>query len=203
MEKLTAKISATLKTLRHEKGWSLDMASYKTGVSKAMLGQIERGESSPTIATLWKISCGFETSFSSFIDDTLPSFQTTVHRVGQLQQLHPEDDKIRVTPLFSYDENLGFEVFIIQLLPGCEHLSPPHENGVVEHVIVIEGEIEVLVNETWCPLKTHEGLRFRADQIHGYRNCTGLTATFHDLIHYPLTSPSRRLPIAGKAGPAG
>ena len=34
---------------------SLDMLAKKTGVSKSMLGQIERGESSPTISTLGKI----------------------------------------------------------------------------------------------------------------------------------------------------
>lgn len=45
---------------------SLDATAQLTGVSKAMLGQIERGESSPTIATLWKIASGLEASFSAF-----------------------------------------------------------------------------------------------------------------------------------------
>lgn len=38
-----------------------------TGVSKAMLGQIERGESSPTVTTLWKIATGLQVSFSSLL----------------------------------------------------------------------------------------------------------------------------------------
>lgn len=50
------RIASTLKTLRKERGWSLDKTAQETGVSKAMLGQIERAESSPTIATLWKIA---------------------------------------------------------------------------------------------------------------------------------------------------
>ena len=53
MKNIYKHISLTLKELRRKKGWSLDKAAEKTGVSKAMLGQIERGESSPTIATLW------------------------------------------------------------------------------------------------------------------------------------------------------
>jgi hypothetical protein len=36
----------------------------------------------------------------------------------------------------------------IELLPGCEHLSPPHQAGVIEHVIVASGTVEVLVNHT-------------------------------------------------------
>lgn len=185
MENLTVKIAATLKSLRQEKGWSLDTASQKTGVSKAMLGQIERGESSPTIATLWKIASGFETSFSSFIADPIADSNIPTHRAGALRRLHPRDNKIQVMPIFPYDEKLLFEAYIIELLPGCEHLSPPHKGGVIEHVVVTQGEMEVLVNNTWHKLKKNEGLRFDADGPHGYRNLSQGTAVFHDIIHYP------------------
>ena len=54
------KVGQNLRRLRNGLGLSLDEASKLTGVSKAMLGQIERGESSPTISTLWKISSGLK-----------------------------------------------------------------------------------------------------------------------------------------------
>jgi XRE family transcriptional regulator, regulator of sulfur utilization len=184
LEKLSEKISSALKLLRGQRGWSLDTVSQKTGVSKAMLGQIERGESSPTIATLWKIASGFDVSFSSFVEDLKPNDPDFIHRSSHLKQMHPKDDKIRVMPIFAYDERLDFEVFIIELLPGCEHLSPPHQQGVVEHVIVASGEIEVLINSTWHLVRPHEGLRFQADKPHGYRNMSDLPAVFHDMIHY-------------------
>ena len=184
MENLTEKISGALKSLRRQRGWSLDTASQKTGVSKAMLGQIERGESSPTIATLWKIASGFDVSFSSFVEDLNPTDPDFIHRSSHLKQMHPKDDKIRVMPIFAYDESLDFEVFIIELLPGCEHLSPPHQKGVVEHVIVASGEIEILIDGTWHLVRQHEGIRFRADKPHGYRNTSSATAVFHDMIHY-------------------
>lgn len=184
MKDINKQISTTLKSLRSERGWSLDKAAEETGVSKAMLGQIEREESSPTIATLWKIASGFRTSFSSFIEDISADFEKPIHRSGQTQHLHPTDKKIRVMPLFPFDKELNFELFIIELLPGCEHLSPPHKHGVVEHVIVIAGEIEVFVKNKWQLLKKGEGLRFKANQPHGYRNTTAKVACFHDIIHY-------------------
>lgn len=46
-----SQIANQLKNLRKSRGLSLDATAQLTGVSKAMLGQIERGESSPTIAT--------------------------------------------------------------------------------------------------------------------------------------------------------
>ena len=184
MKNLSQKISHTLKSLRQSKAWSLDVASQQTGVSKAMLGQIERGESSPTISTLWKIATGFEVSFSSFIENLDSSHLPLIHINKSLKQLHPKDDKIRVMPLFPYEKSLKFEVFIIELLPKCEHLSPGHKKGVVEHIIVSSGEIEVMINNIWHPLKQQEGLRFNADQPHGYRNVKGKKAVFHNMIHY-------------------
>lgn len=185
MKNIYKRISLTLKRLRREKGWSLDKAAEKTGVSKAMLGQIEREESSPTIATLWKIASGFDTSFSSFIDDISSEFNKPIYRGRQIQQLHPTDEKIRIMPLFPFDDRLKMEIFVIDLLPTCEHLSPPHQSGVIEHVIVAEGKMDVLVNGHWQTLNKGEGLRFNADQPHGYRNLSQKIATFHDIIHYP------------------
>ncbi|ARB91849.1 helix-turn-helix domain-containing protein [Legionella longbeachae] len=185
MQEISKRIAKTLKSLRQERGWSLDRTALETGVSKAMLGQIEREESSPTIATLWKIASGFQTSFSSFIEDTLDSSANPIHRIGNAQTLHPADQKIRVFPLFPFDEQLYFELFVIELLPGCEHFSPPHKYGVIEHVIVIEGVIDVWLNGCWKTLCQGEGFRFNASQTHGYRNTTHHVSRIHDIIHYP------------------
>src|ERR1700733_3517803 len=111
MKDLYKHISLTLKTLRRERGWSLDKAAEETGVSKAMLGQIEREESSPTIATLWKIATGFEASFSSFIEEIDSTSNEAMYRTGQVQPIHPEDKKIRVLPLFPFEPQLNFELF--------------------------------------------------------------------------------------------
>ncbi|HEU5281644.1 MAG TPA: XRE family transcriptional regulator [Gammaproteobacteria bacterium] len=177
-------ISLTLKTLRQEKGWSLDKAAEETGVSKAMLGQIEREESSPTIATLWKIASGFKIAFSSFLENEESNHAKTTKRTQTTQNLHPADDKIKVATLFPFDPSLNFEVFKIDLLPGCEHLSPPHQQGVIEHVVVASGSMEVLINKKWHKLNEGEGLRFNANQPHGYRNTTKKIASIHDIIHY-------------------
>ncbi len=185
MQKLYTHISTRLKALRKEKGWSLDKTAEKTGVSKAMLGQIEREESSPTIATLWKIASGFQASFSDFLEDSPFPTKGPLLRSGNTQQLHPSDDKIRVRSIFPYDPVLKVETFLNELLPTCEHLSPPHEKGMIEDVMVIEGEMEVLVDGQWQTLKKDESLRFSADQPHGYRNRSKAIARFHDVMHYP------------------
>ena len=115
-----------------------------------MLGQIEREESSPTIATLWKIASGFHTSFSSFLEDLHPDEYGSV---VSSQQVHQHNEKIRVTALFPFDETLHCEIFALELLPAAELLSAPHEPGVIEHVIVVAGSMDVLVNGKWQTLQ--------------------------------------------------
>ena len=184
MQAIYQHIALTLKSLRQARGWSLDKTAQETGVSKAMLGQIEREESSPTIATLWKIASGLHTPFSSFLAELDSNPKELPSRASYHPNLSSSDETIQITPLFPFDEQLRCEIFKIQLLPACEHVSLPHESGIVEHVIVVQGTIDVLLNEEWKTLHEGEGIRFDANQAHGYRNTSDKIACFHNIIHY-------------------
>ncbi|MEM6159668.1 XRE family transcriptional regulator [Erwinia sp. P6884] len=182
----------TLKTLRLSRGWSLTLAAAQTGVSKAMLGQIERGESSPTVATLWKIATGFHVPFSLFIADILPQEATKVVRSGASSQWQQQNAAMRVAPLFPFDHQLGFDMLCVELAAGAVSNSSPHEAGVIEHVVVMQGKLVLIVNDAEYRLCVGEGLRFQADGPHTYRNDTPSTACFQSLIHYPQP----RLPLS-------
>lgn len=189
MQEMSRYLAQRLKGLRTERGWSLDAAARETGVSKAMLGQIERGESSPTVSTLWKIATGFRVSFSSFIEPTPDAQDETLYRVADDIRQQPAGQGMQVAPLFPYEGRFGFELFELTLLPGYQRESEPHEHGVTEHVIVISGTMEVLVDGEWRSLDQGEAVRFAADRPHGYRNLGIAPAIFHNLIHYPAPSP--------------
>ena len=178
-------LAQTLRAFRKQQGWSLDRAAKETGVSKAMLGQIERGESSPTVATLWKIAGGFGTSLSSFIEPPLPANDEPVVRSAEALRQQPAPDEMWVATVFPFDPHMGFEVFELTLHPGYVRQSEPHEPGVVEHLIVQQGKLEVLLQGQWQALNTGEAVRFAADQPHGYRNSGSEPAVFYDIIHYP------------------
>lgn len=173
---IAAHLSATLKALRQARGWSLTVAAEKTGVSKAMLGQIERNESSPTVATLWKIATGLNVPFSVFLESGEPPERPV---------FDPQNSDMVVVPLFPYDEQLRFDLFSITLAPGALSESSPHDVGVIEHVTVISGALEMQIHGEWQTLRTGEGLRFAGDEAHGYRNSGHERAHFHSLIHYP------------------
>ena len=62
-------IGEKLKKVRAARSLSLDEAAALTGVSKPMLGQIEREQSVPTVTTLWKIATGLKLPCSYFLED--------------------------------------------------------------------------------------------------------------------------------------
>jgi len=169
-------IGSQLKLARKEQGWSLDVTSEKTGVSKAMLGQIERGESSPTVARLWKIATGFDLPLSYFFG--------SINNNDDIQQTFSNESGIKVSTLFPFDSETQIETFSLTLAPFHQQISTAHNDGVIEHIIVIEGEIEYLLNEVWHPLQKGHVAKFNANQQHGYRNMSENQAIFHNIIYY-------------------
>ncbi|WP_028865334.1 helix-turn-helix domain-containing protein [Psychromonas aquimarina] len=171
-ENLNNTLAKQLKKARTVRGWSLDTASKYCAVSKAMLGQIERGESSPTVARLWKIATGFELPLSYFFssDEQKNGLQT--------------ESGIAISTLFAFDPVTKMEVFSLTLAPDHEQMSEAHKNGVIEHILVTEGEMEYFLDNKWLPLSSGEVVKFKADQVHGYRNVSTEAAVFHNIICY-------------------
>ncbi|QFI38577.1 helix-turn-helix domain-containing protein [Moritella marina ATCC 15381] len=181
-------MGSRLKAARSHKGWSLDKTSQHTGVSKAMLGQIERGESSPTVVRLWNIANGFELPLSYFLTDLeLAKTQSSVF----INTLENNEHDIKVVTLFPYDAVTKMEVFQITLDPQRQHISAPHNAGVIEHIIAVDGSMEYFlaltadgITQQWHTLKQGESVKFDANQAHGYRNVTDKSVTIHNIISY-------------------
>ncbi len=182
--KLAQNIAEHLRFVRKSRGLSLDKTSTLTGVSKAMLGQIERGESSPTIATLWKIATGLDCSFSSFLVDgaTSSGAAETNHDEGFLN-----DPNMKVKTLFPFSSLTHFEVFELRLMHFHEQRSTAHQIGVTEHIHVTKGTLSVFKEGEWCTYHEGEQCLLRADQAHGYRDEVGDTH-FIAIIHYPVNA---------------
>lgn len=149
-----------------------------------MLGQIEREESSPTIATLWKIATGLEVSLSYFLSSVADNGGNRLHhRIPD--NWHGDSLGMRTRPLLPYDAALGFEMFVVEFAPGVSNVSTPHAAGIIEHVVMLEGELEVEFDGQRHLLATGDVLQFTADRPHRYRNPGANRARAHDLIHYP------------------
>ena len=61
-------LPARLREARRAQGLSLDAVAKLSGVSRSMVSQIERGESSPKIATLWTLTRALRMEFAGILD---------------------------------------------------------------------------------------------------------------------------------------
>lgn len=163
-------IAANLKALRAAKQLSLGEAAERTGVSKSMLGQIERGESSPTISTLWKIATGLQVSFTSLMEQPEP--QTQLIREADMQPLTGDEGRFLLYPVIQSCAGRPFEILDLVLAPGALSASQPHADGTQEFVLVYEGVLEVRLGtaQTSCLVHQGEVLHYHADQCHTYHN---------------------------------
>jgi len=182
MKNLNLIIGNKLKDIRNKRNLSLDEVAKLTGVSKAMLGQIERGQSNPTVSTLWKIATGLKVSFSLFIDENQDDLK--VINQNDISPIIEDNNRMRLYPIFPFDANKGFEIFTIELEPGCNHISTPHNDGVEEYIIVTEGQIEININDEKFILQKGNSIRFMANSPHTYRNINQDRSVFQNIILY-------------------
>lgn len=168
MDQITKNIGENLKRIRQERGISLEKTAELTGVSKAMLGQIERGDSNPTVTTLWKIANGLRMSFSSLIHQEQPS--VTLIKKEEVEPLKGDGGRYNVYPFIPFDPEKQFEVYFMTLEPGAAHESEPHHTGVEEYIFVNDGTLDVEVNGNLYTVQTDDAIRFDGDRHHTYRN---------------------------------
>lgn len=177
METVDYFVATALKTIRQQRHLSLAQCAALTGVSKTMLGQIERHESGPTVATLWKISDGLQVPFSWFIQ---PPASTPPRPAGTASS-----NGIIVRTLLPYDPLLGMDSLSVTLAPGASSPLSYHSDGAIEQVIVITGTLLLTLDgEDHC-LSAGDTRQFTADCQHRYSNPSTSLTLFHSLIHYP------------------
>lgn len=182
MNNLLLNISNTLKRTRAEKGLTLEETSNLTGVSKAMLGQIERAESTPTVSTLWKISTGLKISFSEFLSGNQDN--NNVVLVDELDPVYESEGKMALYNVFPFNPLTGFEYFYIKLLPGAHHVSSPHKSSTEEYIVVTEGTLEIVIGGNRYVLKAPSALSFKADEFHEYNNPFDRDVIFQNIVKY-------------------
>lgn len=183
MEEINLIIAENIKKIRKSKDLSLEKVAELTGVSKTMIGQIERGESTPTITTLWKIANGLKISFSALID--YPKPDTSVILRSEIQPLLEDNGKYRVYPSFPFDESKRFEGYTVEIDRGGYLDANSHMEGTEELITVFDGELSLRVNDNEYLLKSGDSITFKADKPHVYFNPGQILTRLSMILYYP------------------
>ena len=162
-------VGANLRRLRTRRGLSLERLAQLSGVSRAMLGQIELGQSAPTINVLWKISRALEVTFSTLISQRTQA-GALVLRAADAKILTSKDRSFSSRALFPFDEPRRVELYELRLAPGGVEAADAHPPGTTENLVVTAGTLELEVGGDTHRLDAGDSILFEADTDHAYRN---------------------------------
>lgn len=182
MEFIQEVIASNLAEIRKKRGLSLDSVAELTGVSKAMLAQIENGKSNPTVTTLWKIANGLHVSFSAFLkENEKPQIEKI--NINQLNPMIDNDGNYLVYSIFPFNPEKKFEIFTVDLKPGISHISEKHIGE--EYVLIQRGILTLEVQGEKFVLNSDETIKFNANTEHIYINSSEELVRFYIIIFYP------------------
>lgn len=179
---LQKNIAYNLKKIRQQQNISLDMLSDQTGVSKSMLGQIERGEANPSIGVLGKITSGLHIELQELTKE--PQNALVVQRQQDLRPVKEGRSQYQIYNLFSPEEKKNFEIYQVEIMPEQSYTSGGHGPHTREYILVSQGTLQLEVDNAVHIVKEKDSVRFDSDKAHMYKNAGTDMLILHVVLAY-------------------
>jgi XRE family transcriptional regulator, regulator of sulfur utilization len=169
---VSGQLGKTIQRLRKAYNLSLSELAEQSGVAKSIISQIERNETNPTLATIWRLSQALDVSIERVLatSEEEPFIQKSSRADTPI--LVSDDGRMRLAIIGWIKTVEWLQWYDVQSEPGGVLESDGHQRGSVECLSVTEGEFEVEVSGVVQHAKAGETLRYRCDRPHTVR-CIG------------------------------
>jgi XRE family transcriptional regulator, regulator of sulfur utilization len=166
-------VGPRVRALREAMGLSLRDLAQRTGVSAPMLSQVERGETSPTLAVAARIAGGLELTLSQLLRldeaDGVSVVRRAERRGGGAERAG-HTYEIATPPLPGQRAEVSEHVLAPGASTGGPGDPPMHEAGSRETAIVTSGRLRLVVGEKNYDLGDGDTVTFDADLPHHFEN---------------------------------
>ena len=166
-----AAVGGRIRALREAMGFSLRDLAERSGVSAPMLSQVERGETSPTLAVAEKIATGLELTLSQLLrlDE---GEHVAVSRAGQRRRYERGGHRFEelTPPLPGQRADVSLHTLAPGATTGGPGDPPMHEPGSRETTVVLEGTLALFVEGSRHDLASGDSVTFDADLPHHFEN---------------------------------
>ena len=177
-------VGTRIKALREGMGYSLRDLAERSGVSAPMLSQVERGETSPTLAVAGKIAAGLELSLSQLLRLDEGGSVTVVRANSRLRGGGARGHAYEVvTPgLPGQRAEVSLHVLKPGSATGGPDDPPMHEPGARETAVVTAGRVRLICDGTTYDLAEGDSVTFDADLPHHFENPDGSESRFFAVV---------------------
>lgn len=170
---VTPNVGQRIRLLREQQGLSLRALAEQCGLSINAISKIERGENSPTVASLHLLASALSVPITEFFREAAEQTTVLVRRSHRLRAQH-SGMGIESLGIGLRDQRL--EPFLVTLDGGAGADSEPITHPGQEFVYCLEGEIEYRIGSERYHLEAGDSLLFEAAQPHHFLNPTGTPA---------------------------
>lgn len=177
-------IAKNLNRLRNERNLSLGQLAELSGVSKVMLSQIEKGDSNPTVNTIWKIASGLNVPYTAILDQ--PQNETFIVSKADIDVQVSENEDYHLYCYYPNTPTRNFELFQMELEKGHSYTSVGHSEKSQEYIMILEGQLKLEANDCVYQLKENDSICFSAESVHTYHNQGEKTLKTVIINYYPV-----------------
>lgn len=176
------------RALREASSLTLEELSRRSGVSRAMLSKVERGEKSPTIGIASRIARALNTTLTFLTGGAEARRAVALVRKGDRHVFRDPETGFERHILSPPIAGSAVELLYHHLPAGASTgILPPYPTGTEKHVVVIEGQLIVTIDGSETPLSQGDALFFEAEVEHSFDNPAGQPCGY-----YLVISRSRR-----------
>jgi transcriptional regulator with XRE-family HTH domain len=176
------RLGERVRELRRGRNLTLDELAGLSGVSRAMISKLERGEKNPTLVVAAKLAEGLGITLSTLAGIEARREVIVVPRDRRMVMRDPETgfERQLLSPNFL---GPGVEFVRNKIPPGSTSGEfPPHRKGVEEHIVVERGRLKaVLAGEEYL-LDKGDAMYFEADIPHRFDNAGDAECTYYLVI---------------------
>ena len=168
---LEGAIGDRLRFLRTARGLTLDDLAGASGVSRAMISRIERGEASPTAQLLSRLCAALDLTLSAFFAFSGEAGDPLSRRETQVVWRDPETGYQR-RAVSAPDTASRVEVIEVQFPAGARIAYPPEtaKAGMTQHVWLFSGLLRMTVRDTVHDLRPGDCLYMSITEGHVFEN---------------------------------
>ena len=167
---------------REQAGLTLEQFSKLSGVSRAMLSKVERGEKSPTIGIAKRIAYTLKTPLSVLMADEVERRTFALVKKAQRQAFRDADTGFERHLLSPIMAGLAVEVVLHLMPPHTSTGKLPYPSGAGKHVVASRGSVVVGFDNNEVTLEEGDALYFEADAEHWFENRTGELSEYYLVI---------------------
>lgn len=179
------KVGKTIQQLRSGMGLTLNVLSERSGVSKAMLSQIESDKVNPTVATVWKIAQGLGVEVQYLLAGSQePKRKFSVNRYEHITTLDTDEEGVHIHVLSPLSMVEDLEMYIMTFEAGARLASDAHFPKTEEFLTVIKGQVRITAGENSADLKTGDFISYHCDVDHTIENAGKSEAKVHLVVRY-------------------